>query len=379
MLTKEAFNALLKTLEEPPAHVIFILATTEAHKLPETIVSRTQRFTFKSVGRVEAVKHLRELADKEHMVISDDALELLAEHGGGSFRDAIGLLDQIGNSKKKISRKDVEELIGIAPQKAVESLLKSLLSGVPSDIVSCLNSFTESGIAPAQIAKQLSAELRGRMLQNDQPERLHTYTKLLGELLGVTASQHPGVALEIALFNACSLPADAVTERATPQKPITTTRDSAQSSTSTKKETSKNKPPVVAELQPAQLIEVGDISGWWPQLVQDIKSHNNTMYGVLRLAHPSLEGDNLLLSFAFGLHAKKIADAQINLVLQKAVKILTGRDITIKAVQDKNLKDKIPDLTSHGAYIPEKVIPEKLSTDLGAITSIFGGGEVLES
>src|ERR1700712_3995109 len=92
MLTKEAFNALLKTLEEPPAHVVFILATTDAHKLPDTIVSRTQRFTFKPVEREKVIAHLKDIAKAEGIKVSDDALELLAEHGEGSFRDSISLL-----------------------------------------------------------------------------------------------------------------------------------------------------------------------------------------------------------------------------------------------------------------------------------------------
>src|SRR5665213_804136 len=89
MLTKEAFNALLKTLEEPPAHVVFILATTDAHKLPDTIVSRTQRFSFKPVEADKVAPHLKHIAKTEKIDITDEALELLANHGEGSFRDSI--------------------------------------------------------------------------------------------------------------------------------------------------------------------------------------------------------------------------------------------------------------------------------------------------
>src|SRR5579862_6225035 len=89
MLTREAFNALLKTLEEPPAHSIFILATTEAHKLPETIISRTQRFEFKPISGPQAAKQLAAIAKSEKIDISPEALNLLAEFGGGSFRDSI--------------------------------------------------------------------------------------------------------------------------------------------------------------------------------------------------------------------------------------------------------------------------------------------------
>src|SRR4051812_40777933 len=97
MLTREAFNALLKTLEEPPAHVVFILATTDAHKLPETIISRTQRFSFKPADKTKTAKLLAGIAKKESVRVSPEALELLAEHGAGSFRDSVSLLDQVSS------------------------------------------------------------------------------------------------------------------------------------------------------------------------------------------------------------------------------------------------------------------------------------------
>src|SRR6476469_2845336 len=95
MQTREAFNALLKTLEEPPAHTIFILATTEAHKLPETIISRTQRFEFKPLAAGHMAKHLQKIAKSEKIDITPGAISLLAEFGGGSFRDSISFLDQL--------------------------------------------------------------------------------------------------------------------------------------------------------------------------------------------------------------------------------------------------------------------------------------------
>src|SRR6185369_11566908 len=109
MLTREAFNALLKTLEEPPAHCIFILATTEAHKLPETIISRTQRFEFKPLGEKPAVEYLHKIAKQEKIDISQEALEILAKWGSGSFRDSISYLDQLSSYGKKIDASDVRD------------------------------------------------------------------------------------------------------------------------------------------------------------------------------------------------------------------------------------------------------------------------------
>src|ERR1700712_117496 len=104
MLTKEAFNALLKTLEEPPAHVVFILATTEAHKLPETIISRTQRYSFRPVPAEQVIGLLQSIAKKEKITIDSEALALIAEHGEGSLRDSVSLLDQARNLTHKVTK-----------------------------------------------------------------------------------------------------------------------------------------------------------------------------------------------------------------------------------------------------------------------------------
>jgi len=115
MLSKPAFNALLKTLEEPPAHVVFILATTDVEKLPATIVSRTQRFGFRAISTDDAVKHLKYIANEENIKVEDDALHLIAERGDGSFRDSISLLDQLSSladEKQGITVELIETSLG---------------------------------------------------------------------------------------------------------------------------------------------------------------------------------------------------------------------------------------------------------------------------
>ena len=105
MLTKEAFNALLKTLEEPPTHVIFIMATTDAYKVPVTITSRAQTYTFKLADAATMLAHLRKIADAEDIKIADDALQIIVRRGGGSFRDSLSLLDQISTlSSEEITK-----------------------------------------------------------------------------------------------------------------------------------------------------------------------------------------------------------------------------------------------------------------------------------
>jgi len=381
MLTKEAFNALLKTLEEPPAHVIFILATTEVHKLPETIVSRTQRFTFKAIDHDKAIGHLKEIAKKEGMQVDDGAFDLLAEHGRGSFRDAISLLDQVGHSKDKITRADVEQLIGIAPKEAVQSLLEATSSGDPKAIVDSMDVFTEQGIAPAQVAKQLAALVRSNLLSRTLTMSQANATSLLAHLLDVPASQEPGTALELALFKAAPLDMPIAAPPAKPQasKPAASTI-TVKTIQPEEKPAEAEPEPVVVEPARKPLANAEDIRGWWPQLVNSIKQHNNTLYGVLRMAHPELEAGHLRLSYGFGLHAKKTSDPQTSLKIQEAIKVLTGEDITIEVIYDKALKGQTPNLkivTQEEKSLPEVKAPD--ASDLGVISSIFGGGEVLES
>src|SRR3989344_2301320 len=121
-LTKEAFNALLKTLEEPPAHAIFILATTEIHKVPETILSRVQSFPFRKLAVPEIIKKLEKIVEMEKIKIEPDALRLIATFAGGSYRDAESTLEQLRVwSDKTIIKEDIEDLLGAVDFEKVKS------------------------------------------------------------------------------------------------------------------------------------------------------------------------------------------------------------------------------------------------------------------
>lgn len=160
MLTREAFNALLKTLEEPPAHAIFILATTEAHKLPETIVSRTQHYSFKPIDTPTLVTHLKTITVAEKVDIDDSALELVAEHGDGSFRDSISLLDQARSISDHITEDQVQQLLGIAPTAALDNLLATISDGNPKELFQSLQQLRDQGLQSTMIARQLGQRIR---------------------------------------------------------------------------------------------------------------------------------------------------------------------------------------------------------------------------
>lgn len=156
MLSKSAFNALLKTLEEPPKHVIFIMATTDAYKVLPTIISRSQVYEFKLAAPAVMMKHLREIADKEGIKIKDDALELVVRRGGGSFRDSISLLDQISTLKdSEISAEDVIKSLGLPEQSKMDNLLEGYLAGDLTEISANLKDLLSSGARAEMVAEEL--------------------------------------------------------------------------------------------------------------------------------------------------------------------------------------------------------------------------------
>jgi DNA polymerase-3 subunit gamma/tau len=161
MLTKEAFNALLKTLEEPPPHVIFIFATTEPYKVPLTIISRCQRFDFRRVSVNEMVKHLQYVAGKENIDVEEEALYLIAQASEGSMRDSQSLLDQaVSYSGKKITKKDVLDFLGLAEEKLLEEFCEILIKRDSSEALFFLNRILEKGYDLNQFIKTALDYLR---------------------------------------------------------------------------------------------------------------------------------------------------------------------------------------------------------------------------
>ena len=164
MLTKEAFNALLKTLEEPPAHVIFILATTEAHKLPATILSRVQRFDFGRIKPSDLMKNLRHIVDEEKIDIDDAALSLIAAKADGSHRDSISILEQIKSYASKISTQEVEEVLGLANREFVAKLAKLIVSGDRKGALCSAEEYYQTGYDLVELSVALAEAFKAAIL-----------------------------------------------------------------------------------------------------------------------------------------------------------------------------------------------------------------------
>ena len=166
MLSTTAFNALLKTLEEPPKNVIFILATTEVHKVLDTIKSRCQRFDFKRITTDDIVKHLRYIADNEKINITDDALFTIAKNSAGGMRDSIALLDQLSvlDGEEAISTNDINNLLGRLSFDTLNSLADKIVKSEPQGAIEDLEKIYNSGNEPVQILTNLMDYLKNLLI-----------------------------------------------------------------------------------------------------------------------------------------------------------------------------------------------------------------------
>ena len=185
MLTNHAFNALLKTLEEPPENVIFILATTEVHKVLDTIKSRCQRFDFRRITTDDIVKHLHFISDKEKIKITDDALFTIAKNSAGGMRDSISLLDQLSllGVSNEVTSEDVNSILGRISFDVLNKLSEKIISSSANEAIEILNDIYNSGNEPLQILTNLSEYFKNLLIIKNCSK------DLLTELTGLNEPQ----------------------------------------------------------------------------------------------------------------------------------------------------------------------------------------------
>jgi len=164
-ITDAAFNALLKTLEEPPGHVVFMLATTQPEDIPQTIRSRCQHFSFRAVGFEEILNQLKDLSGREKIEADDDALALLAEAGDGSMRDALSILDQaIASSTGRLTAEQVRNLVGAAPSGVLEEVMQAVAQGSSETVLRLVDRLISEGHSPTHFARQMVRFLRNTVV-----------------------------------------------------------------------------------------------------------------------------------------------------------------------------------------------------------------------
>ncbi|MGI5824730.1 MAG: DNA polymerase III subunit gamma/tau [Bacillota bacterium] len=215
MLTTEAFNALLKTLEEPPSHVIFILATTEPHKVPVTVISRCQRFDFHRIGQTAIVNHLANICRKEQVEAMPEALELIARRAEGGLRDAISLLDQcIIASEQAVTLQTISQVLGIVDESFVAKMAVAVAEYNAVAVMKGVDILSSEGRDLRQFLQQLLEYVRQQLLYGighknkatiDSRRALQMLRDLVDGDQKLKTSLTPRLTLEIALLTACRL------------------------------------------------------------------------------------------------------------------------------------------------------------------------------
>lgn len=315
MLSPGAFNALLKTLEEPPEHVIFILATTEVHKLPATILSRCQRFDFRSITQEDIKGHLSRLAKADGMEIADDAMDVIANMGDGSMRDAISILDRcIAFGQKELSYEDVINILGAPDIALCRRIMENIVEGNAYDALTAIGQGTAEGRSPARILDGLMKLTRDMIVRKLTPDNdankaitdKFTYEKLVNcvKVFSETSqnmkfSSSPRIILETGILKLCmpiyDSSAESMADRISAleqklEKGVPVAAMPTERVNSVKQETEKKK-----ESENKKIRFSGKYSEKWKEIVDEIKKVSPGLPGFLNKLTPAGEGDVLML------------------------------------------------------------------------------------
>jgi len=346
MLSKQAFNALLKTLEEPPEHVVFILATTDVDKLPATIISRTQRYGFRAIAPVDAIAHLADIAKAEHIKISDDALALIAERGDGSFRDSINLLDQLASladAKEGITAQLIEDSLGLAPKTVVKDLLQAVEKHDVAAVARILGTLEEGGISPLVLTDQLTKTLRTEAPANPQllplldalldvPKSTYPRIKLLS-VLGSAALEHKPRSAALALpVMEVSATIEELTQQAS--KPLPSKAAKAKSVLVPSAVPTPVAPPApitVSVPAPAPVATtVAPTGGFdWAQLIEYTRTHHLALFSVLSKCEYEFADNQLTIYAVNAFYKKKLDDPKYHTHLYQSITATSGFQPTI--------------------------------------------------
>lgn len=355
MLTKEAFNALLKTLEEPPEHAIFILATTEINKVPATIISRCQRHDFKRIKLADLVAKLSKIAKAEKIAISDEALEMIAETAEGGLRDAESLLDQLSTiGLDKIEVSDVENILGLAPHKIITEFVSELLKKDNKKALQILEKASQDGVdliiltksAVEFLRKLLAAKLGN--LENiegtkEQIEELKKISEIgnIEEIVAVSeeflwaqSAFRTGIEPKAILSILCA-------KNEAQMQPLAA------------------KPAVASKNEPIKQERViQKPNGKWQHFLMEIKAKNNTMYAFLRVASPEFTEDGMILAFPYQFHKERIEETKNKRMVEELLSKVYGEDITIKCRLEGNGRatQKVSDLDSAVSILGGEII-----------------------
>jgi len=395
MLTKEAFNALLKTLEEPPSHAIFILATTEVHKIPATVISRCQRFGFTKITVTQTVGRLEKIIKEENIKAPKEVLRIIATYSDGALRDAISILDQAASfGNKTISTEFVEGILGIADNKIIEELIQSILTLDSKKSLEMVNSAIEKGTDVSLLVDTLINRLRDIMIVKAGDENILTdYSK---EELDTLKELSQNISIEklleiieklsdakqkVKFSTPNHLPVElAILEigkkYTTPReenKEISPKKENAPKAQTQEKSMKTNEKIALAEhfsnkkteKEPHKEEKNPDnfpldksffpvIKNKWNDILNGVKAYNHSLIACLKPSKPKrIENGYLIISFDYLFHKEKIQNVNNKRAVEDIIQKIVGRFVPIRCVvkPKENRKEVEPTILDNAADI----------------------------
>lgn len=398
MLSIGAFNALLKTLEEPPEHAIFILATTELHKVPETIVSRCQRFDIFHLTQQEIIERLKKISKKEKVEIENEALEIIALEAEGGMRDAESLLGQILSLEdKKVTAQEVSEILGTSGKKAVSDFADILIDKETESAIEKIEKLQNEGINLANFNKSLLSYLRNLLIIKSAPEKsfeivanfsqeefekakkisekttakdlLFAIDLFWKSLENSKNASLPSLPLEIATIEFCienqteeppitdseNQKKNSETKITTPKKQkefkeIGKTETISESAIQTKNTQETEKTPSPEKIEPEEKtkesvakpvgqLNIETVISSWTKILEGVKPFNHSVHAFLKNCIPcGVKDDTVYIKTKYDFYKEKLNEVENRLTLKKVIDKITNASISVKFIHENEAK-----------------------------------------
>jgi DNA polymerase-3 subunit gamma/tau len=369
MLSTAAFNALLKTLEEPPPHAIFILATTEVHKIPLTVLSRCQRHEFRRIPVGEIVAHLKSLSKQENIQVEQDALTLLARQSTGAMRDAISLLDQLASTGEVITLERAQNILGTAASQSVLDVIQALIDRQPAVGLDCIHRALDAGSDPRQFGRQIVDYLRDLLLIKsgnreqvdatpevfsqmerhsqafDNPELLDIIRSFNYAAVDARSAWQPSLPMEIAfveaLANRPSMPNAPEQAGSVPQPQSAPNASKASTARTQDQASQPASPPAATSSGDEQVLK--KIKESWNQTTLLVRKVNPSTQGLLNSCQPvAVQEGVLYLGFSGEFVKNKMESGNHVEITRKALEQVIGLRISIRCIVPTGGVNRLP-------------------------------------
>ncbi len=370
MLSTAAFNALLKTLEEPPPHAIFVLATTEIHKIPATVLSRCQRHEFRRVPVGEIVTNLKMIVKAENLQADEDALIQIARQSAGGMRDAISLLDQLSSTGDKITLALAQTVLGTATSQTVLDVISSINDHDPAHGLETIHKALDAGADPRSLARQIVEYLRGLLLIQmgnanqveataDVKKQMQSHAKSFSTsdvlrmmkafnnaATDLRGGWQPSLSLELALAEVLDTPNESAPLPAAPRQtkpqPSTTSQTESRPQTSSQSEVTRQGSEGEAHIADRDAISAGDVIKAWKHMSAGLPKAQANLSALMNSVRMiDVQDNTLILGLASDVLVSKIDKPDQIEAIQKLIKDEFGVDVNVRCVIT-NAKGKIP-------------------------------------